>query len=971
MCHKPHIRSFLLNFPIIILVKLGFLLTCSAQTFSLQHYTMEDGIPGTTVYSIDQDKYGYIWLATDGGVCKFNGQKFETFKNEDLDGEVTLLKFDSQGRLWMIDLAHNVYMFHNDIMSRFDQYFPNKKTRHLFEDKKQNIWLCFEQSITKLSNIQSNTLPDTTNFEHPFLFERMLPVFLEDSTYAMVSVKGITYFKNDEITAFSYPISKKRLYSDFQLTTFPYSLIQSDEKIYFSGTYGVFSLELNERKIANPFESLREEFNLGVNRIFMDEDKNIWVATRSGVHYIEINEDGSYKSTHLLKGVNTSKVFQDAEKNIWIISPNGIYKISSIKIKIYQNENPDEGISVVKTLFDHQLITGDIVNTIKILDEDFNLNQKTRLSPRNEKIYDIDINHDETELIIAANIGLIQCSIPLPKSPKPKSNTLGFKTCKYGPDGKTWIGNYTFAGYYENDIFTTVLKKRTYSILPLADKETWIGTVDGLYFCKDTSCNKIGNELLQQDIRDIKKDNKDVLWLATQANGVILFKDGVVKHITTQHGLAGNNCQKIYLEKDYAWVATNRGISKINLKDFTIKNITTSDGLPADNIHDLSKRKNKIYAATSKGLAVFDDSFEVYAKPPVLSIKLIQINNADTLLQDFYELPHTSNNIHFEFNSSSFKNTRGLKYQYQLKGLNDEWVTTSFEEASFPSLPPNNYTFSVKTKTPNSDWSKEQSISFLIEKPYWQTWWFYGITFLTFFLIGAMFLNLVIKDIKNRNEIQKKLMESQLTALRAQMNPHFLFNSLNSIQEFIVTNDKRSANYYLSRFSRLVRNILNTSSKNQIRLKKEIENLQLYLDLEALRFEENFEPKFEVEESLDTENLYIPSMLIQPYVENAIKHGLMHKEGLKKLFIRFYKKENFLVCEVEDNGIGRAKSAEIQKQNPKIYQSKAMSLTSERVHLINSSRTGNLKLDILDLKNNNNEPTGTKVIIHVQLNYNK
>ena len=971
MCHKPHIRSFLLNFPIIILVNLGFLLTCSAQTFSFQHYTMEDGIPGTTVYSIDQDKYGYIWLATDGGVCKFNGQNFEPFKNEDLEGEVTLLKFDSQGRLWMIDLANKVYMYHDGIMSRFDQYFPNRKTQHLFEDKKQNIWLCFDFSVTKMSNIQPNTLPDTINFKHPFLFERMLPVFLEDSTHALISTKGITYLKNDEITAYPYSKSKKRLYSDFQLTSFPYSLFQSDKKTYFSSSYNVFSLDLNKRKIDTPFKSLREEFNLGVNRIFMDEDKNIWVATRSGIHYIQINKDGSYESTHLLKGVNTSKVFQDAEKNIWILSPNGIYKIPSIKIKIYQNENPDEGISVVKTLFDNRLITGDIVNTIKILYEDFNLKQKTRLSRRNEKIYDLDINHDETELTIAANIGLIQCSIPLPKSPQPKSNQLGFKTCKYGPDGKVWVGSYTFAGYYENDILTQVLRKRTYSILPLADKETWIGTVNGLYFCKDTSCNKVGNELLQQDIRDIKKDSKDVLWLATQANGVILFKDGIVKHITTQNGLAGNNCQKIFLEKNYAWVATSRGISKIDLKDFSIKNITTADGLPSDNVFDLSKRDNKLYAATSKGLAVFDDSFEIYSVPPTLSIKSMQINDVDTLLQDFYKLPYTSNDIHFEFNSSSFKNTRGLEYQYRLKGLEDKWLTTTFSEANFRSLPPGDYSLSVKAKTPNSDWSNEKTVSFFIEKPFWQTYWFYGLIFLFFFLIGALFFYGIANEFKRRNEVQKKLMESQLTALRAQMNPHFLFNSLNSIQEFIITNDKRSANYYLSQFSRLVRNILNTSSKNEIRLKKEIETLKIYLNLEALRFEENFDYTFEIDDLLDTDNIYIPSMLIQPYVENAIKHGLMHKGGMKKLFIRFLKKENVLVCEVEDNGIGREKSMQIQKHNPKVYQSKAMSLTKERLDLINSSNTGKLKLEIIDLKNPNNEPTGTKIIIQTPINYKK
>jgi len=451
----------------------------------------------------------------------------------------------------------------------------------------------------------------------------------------------------------------------------------------------------------------------------------------------------------------------------------------------------------------------------------------------------------------------------------------------------------------------------------------------------------------------------------------VLFKERILRHITTKNGLAGDNCQKIFLDENYAWIATTRGISKMNRNDFTIKNITTADGLPSNDTRDIHFQNDNIYAATSRGLAVLKNDFEVYTSPPILSIKSFQIDNVDTLLQDSYKLPYTSNNIHIEFNGSSFKNTRGLEYQYQLKGLNDTWVTTTFSEANFPSLPPGDYSLFVKAKTPNSDWSEEETISFFIEKPFWQTYWFYALIFLLFFLIGVLFFNAIVKEFKRRNEVQKKLMESQLTALRAQMNPHFLFNSLNSIQEFIITNDKRSANYYLSQFSRLVRNILNTSSENEIRLKKEIETLEIYLNLEALRFEENFNYKFEVDNQLDIDNIFIPSMLIQPYVENAIKHGLMHKRGMKKLFIRFLKKENFLICEVEDNGIGIKKSLNIHKRNPKIYKSKGMSLTKERLNLINSSNTGKLKLEVIDLKDSNNESTGTKVIIQVPLKYRK
>ncbi|HHH50093.1 MAG TPA: hypothetical protein ENK52_03850, partial [Saprospiraceae bacterium] len=194
-----------------------------------------------------------------------------------------------------------------------------------------------------------------------------------------------------------------------------------------------------------------------------------------------------------------------------------------------------------------------------------------------------------------------------------------------------------------------------------------------------------------------------------------------------------------------------------------------------------------------------------------------------------------------------------------------------------------------------------------------------------------------------------------------------LFNSLNSIQEFIINQDKRSANRYLSKFSRLMRNILNMSALEEVDLQKEIESLDLYLSLEALRFEENFEYKIELDPNVDSELTMIPPMVVQPYVENAVKHGLLHKTGPKKLTVRFRMEKDFLVCEVVDNGIGRKKSEEIKKRESHLYSSKAMSLTQERLDLLNSTHKNQLSVEIIDLKDLMQIPIGTKVILRISL----
>ena len=247
--------------------------------------------------------------------------------------------------------------------------------------------------------------------------------------------------------------------------------------------------------------------------------------------------------------------------------------------------------------------------------------------------------------------------------------------------------------------------------------------------------------------------------------------------------------------------------------------------------------------------------------------------------------------------------------------------------------------------------------------PYWKTGWFiFIISFLGLLaLVGTYYL--IIRDIKLRNEKTKKIRTAQLTALRAQMNPHFVFNALNSIQDFILTSDSRAANRYLSMFARLMRNVLHFSDKEKISLKKEMESIELYLNLEGLRLGEDFKYDLQIDPSLNSERISIPPMLIQPFVENAIKHGLMHKNGGKNLYIRVYKRDSQLICEIEDDGIGRKKSMEIRSQNPKLYPSKAISLTRDRLQILSSASKHNYVVEIDDLLTRDGKAKGTKVLV--------
>jgi LytS/YehU family sensor histidine kinase len=215
-------------------------------------------------------------------------------------------------------------------------------------------------------------------------------------------------------------------------------------------------------------------------------------------------------------------------------------------------------------------------------------------------------------------------------------------------------------------------------------------------------------------------------------------------------------------------------------------------------------------------------------------------------------------------------------------------------------------------------------------------------------------------------ENKQKATESRLQSLRLQMNPHFLFNALNSIQQMILANEEMVATRYLSRFSKLLRTVLVHSDKETVTLKEELEILKMYVELESVRFKDSFTYSITCDEAIETEEIKIPTLLIQPFVENAIWHGLMHKENKRFLNISFTENEDFLQCIIEDNGVGRTKASEIKSLSgqDKQHTSKGIAVSEERLKTMKSSYGKPGSIQINDLVNAEGEGIGTQIIIN-------
>jgi LytS/YehU family sensor histidine kinase len=307
-----------------------------------------------------------------------------------------------------------------------------------------------------------------------------------------------------------------------------------------------------------------------------------------------------------------------------------------------------------------------------------------------------------------------------------------------------------------------------------------------------------------------------------------------------------------------------------------------------------------------------------------------------------------------------------VRYRYKLEGLDDNWSTlTSRSEANYGNLPHGKYTFKVKAMNGDGYWSNEYPYTFTIRPPWWHTWWAYTIFSLTFIgMIYALF-RYRLNKIRSDHEVKQKTAELEMQALRAQMNPHFIFNSLNSINLFILENNKLQASEYLTKFSRLVRLILNNSREAFIPLEQELEALELYLELESLRFELRFNYEITLDKNIDASALKVPPLIIQPYAENAIWHGLMSKKDRGHLKISLYKEKEILFCRICDDGVGRRKAAEIRSRSSSTRKSVGMHITAERIAMFQDQGESSTYVTITDLVLPDGSPGGTEVLITI------
>ncbi len=966
-------------FNITLFLFFGVNISLQAQSPAFWQLTDEDGLPSMTIYTIKQDQQGYIWMGTSNGICRFDGKKIETYFSPELkDNEILAIDIDENTDVvWFSNLSGQLFYMKENLPLLTSSTLL-KENQKLFDFKLSDnmIWIVFqENNIGENSVWKFGKIPFDANFKLGSIeiiktSESAISSILKIEDQISIGTK--TYFyslKNGVESTIEVDAEIKNWI--FKHGDYIYCHNWYDKIFAFDQTTGITKLNnqnANKKLPINLLYSIRSQ---------------LWAASRDGI-IIEPFDDLN-REIHFPE-INFNVAFEDSEHNIWLGTlGKGVMVIPEFNLKNFENASTqiDQQVyTLYKDQKENLLLSGMDKGVLGIIDNKFS-NRTIDLQQRD---YTRFITKITSDFIF---FGTDRAVLILDKNYKiHQERPDGLKTIFQHSNGSIFLGTpkrtaLTSDRYLNPRIKRkknkTLLPKRTYA---LAEDETghlWIGTTTGIYFYKDSTTGPlvVDGKPLAINISDMKFSTDGSMWVATLGNGLYQFQNRkLINTYTKEEGLSSNACKKINLNNNKVWIATNSGVNILDIATQEFSYINKTDGLPTNEINDIAFYNDHTWLATTKGLSYFPDSTNFKNTiAPSIQITSIKIWDRDTIISDSLILDHTQNNLQIEFAGISFRSKGNNTYLYRLSGIDRDWVKTESRIIRYPKIEPGNYHFEVKAVNEDGIESKVSATFYLKIKPaWWQTVWakILGLALGLGILFSVFYLRIkrIKQQQKQQQEFDNKISELKHLALQTQMNPHFIFNALNAIQNFLSSNDQEQAMLYLAKFARLIRSIFELSKNKIIPIEKEIDFLQNYLSLEKLRFKDKVIIQFDVSENLKKNafDYKVPPLLIQPLIENAFKHGLFHKETTGHLIINTYLEKEHLICEISDDGIGRDKAYQLSKWKNQNYKSSGIQTTKARLQIINtdSSFPEEKFLEIIDLKTPQNSPNGTEVIIRIK-----
>lgn len=908
-------------------------------------------LPNNHVYYISRPRNNRITICTKRGTSVYDlkTRRFYIPKinNYFPDYEVRSVEYMEYDDSWWIATSNGLlrYQEENQSLRHFysvkevDETLPDNSLRCLHKIDNHRIFIGTSDGLCLL-DIEKKEL------------KRINLALLTNHQSPKLDISKIISFKNDEII----------------LST------------YTDGLY-IYNYENNTATHISKFDRRNAISDNYIFDVFKDQSGSIWVATFTGLNRFENNlanfstisvfKNGSVLSINYFIEMDSNNILVGTESGIKAFN---IEDESIIDFKTYfkSKENYFESFYVYSFFLDADSCLwvgtrndGLFIYDIK-KDEVINVAERYQIERLNHTVVREIVRDEFDNMWVATNQGL--CCIDL----NDKSHVF------YNNDRN----NDKTIPY--DDVFD----------LMLADDVLYVTTGDGLaiyhYDTDDFTIHHLPDSLTKKDVVknnglfDIVDGGDGRYYIGSYSNGMLAFSPDTKTFKTSKREDSfGMMIYAILPDNNgFLWASTSKGIMKYDLQTKDIRMYDVSDGLQGSEFTPnafLRSSNGYVFFGGFNGFNYFKPKeIQLETRIPKVIISNIQTNNGKKIRYlnhgDTIHLSYNENSLEISFATLNLLRKNMVSYAYMMDNYDDEWMfyNSNHRYVDYNRLRPGTYTFKLKASNEINVWMEEPlELTIIIHPAWYQRALFKILTILLISIIIYLIINHRSKIKKQKNEQRRMIseLETQLSRLKQktlqlQMNPHVIFNTLNSIQQYIINHDVSKAVSYLTSFSRLMRRILNNSNERYISLSDELEAVNLYLELESMRLGNRFNYEIIVDPELDANNIEIAPLIIQPFVENAIIHGLVPKKDDCCLKIDVSKMAGEkLLCVIEDNGVGRQYSERMKGKTGGSHKSYGMSITRRRLEMLSKISNEDFGVEIIDLYDDDNQPEGTRVNI--------
>lgn len=988
-----------------------------AQQKGFSNYSLTEGLPQSRVTVLLEDSRGILWIGTQSaGLARFDGNEFKTLTTRQglIDNHILSLFEDKQGQLW-IGTQTGISIYDGKKFKSLKTGEKKAQEVHaIWQQNNGRIWIGTQSAVYTYSaeGLEHSGPQNTfrTGKVHCFFGEKNGAVWIGHS-------KGLLRILGEERKTFT---AKEGLNSpDIRAIT-----ADSSGNIWIGSILGGVH-RFDGRAFIPQFLTSRIHEGFILDLVF-DSKGDLWISNQlEGLaNYNFKSQSFQYFGTAQgLPHKHISDILEDSWGNIWLATlGGGISKYTSRNFVHIDKEQglPAQNVLAIATDSMNQVWLGLAGMGLAVYD-----GARFQLYNRQHLFSNVDVKSIYKDRRNRMWIGTGGRGLALFQDTSFQffSNTDTFKAnfiqdIKEDAEGYLWVAT-KYQGIFKistySDSLGTQLKTEAYTkahglisnnieVLHFDIKgRLWYGTKDqglGLFHKEGTEENLNSPILDKLTITCLAEDSQGYLWIGTAEQGLhrLFLHDEKFSIPSFKGAFTSDGIKFIQVDgQDRLWVGTEAGINRVlinperNIQE--VKHLGRDEGLLDTEINQHAgymTPEGKLWIGANSGLSIFQSNKKqkkqfqprIYLEQVKLFYDPLQDNDQYAyLMGPWGKIKHKmnfapdDNHLSFEFNGIDLSQSGPLKYQFRMKGLEKKWSPLSTKkDAAYPNLAAGSYTFQVKSVNSEEIESEVLEIPLHIEIPvYLKKEFIAGAILALALLIWGIFklrlnqVRAIARIDQEKISIEKDLIQLEQKALRLQMNPHFLFNALNSIQGLISREDSKNARYYLAKFSKLMRLVLENSRESMINLSEEIETLEHYLTVEQFSSGDKFSYNIQVADELDPEEVLIPPMMIQPFIENAIIHGVAHLSKKGNILIEFRKIGQRVECYISDNGVGRKKAKEIKSQQAHKHKSTALLVTQERLDIISKGADWGKSIEMVDLMDAEGKPAGTKVILRIPL----